>query len=93
MKILDARATRAPAGHDMTLAADATASPDRVRLSHIARVSGIAALVGTLAACNVSPTPTDDGAAPAGAFRCGDACVRISMPCAITRLRPDRLAS
>ena len=66
MKILDTRATRAPAGPDMTLAADTSTSSDHLRLSRIARVFGIAALAAALAACNVSPTPSGEGAASAG---------------------------
>lgn len=62
MKILDTRATRAPADTDMTLADDAIVSSDH---SRIARAAGIAALTTALAACNVSPTPTGDTAAPA----------------------------
>ncbi|MCD9098712.1 discoidin domain-containing protein [Luteimonas fraxinea] len=62
MKTLDTRATRAPADTDMTLADVAVASSNRFR---IARVAGIVALTTALAACNVSPTPTGDAAAPA----------------------------
>ncbi len=66
MKILDPRAMRAPAEPDMMRAADTAASSGPLRLARIARVFGIAALAAALAACNVSPTPSGEGAASAG---------------------------
>ncbi len=63
MKIIAPRATRAPADADLPRARIADATPGRPRG---ARLAVIAALVGALAACNVSPTPTGAGAAPAG---------------------------